>query len=231
MTAEQVRAALDAALRTQVELNPADPYQMVLDEFVGYLNEQPWLRAEVRPAGGGKAPGAIRLVIWPRYQRSLATNLHLLLIQGNGARVLGDGSVFGSPEELDQFLVASLQSPSVAETLREFRRMASEDVEGYLRVKALRALTVNDVSVIVPHADQVKLADAAEAGGGAELEVLVELLRPPPLGRYQADADYRFLKAGGYAMTISEKTEMVDEKTVKVHGTVMSANDTPHSEE
>ncbi len=231
MTAEQVQAALDAALKTQVELNPADPYQKVLNEFVGYLNGQPWLRAEVRPVAGGKVPGALRLVIWPRSQRSLAMTMHSLLLQGGTARVLrDDGAELTSPERLDQYLLDSLQLPSMAETLREFRRMSSEDVEGYLRVKALRSLTVNDVSVIVPHASQVKLADAAEGDGG-ELDVLVALLNPAPLGKYQPDADYRFLNTGGYAMSLSKKTEMIDDKTVKVTGTVMSAKDTPYSED
>jgi hypothetical protein len=231
MTAEQVQAALDAALNTEVELNPKDPYQRVLSEFVDNLNKQTWLRAEVRPVAEGKAPGALRLVIWPRYQRSLATTLHSLLLQGGSARVVrDDGAVLTSPESFDQYLLDSLQSPRAAETLREFRRISSEDAEGYLRVKALRALTVNDVSVIVPHAEQVKLADAAEAGG-AELEVLVELLHPAPLGKYQTDADYRFLNAGGYAMIIGKKTETVRERIVKVTGTVMSAKDTPYSEE
>ena len=231
MTAEQVQAALDAALRIYVELNPADPYQKILHEFVGCLNKQPWLRAEVRPVANGKVPWALRLVIWPRYQRSLATTLHSLLLQGGTARVLSDaGSVFSSPETLDQHLLDSLHVPSVAETLREFKRMSSEDVEGYLRVKALRALTVNDVSVIVPHAEQVRLADAAEGDGG-ELELRVALLNPAPLGKYAPDADYRFLNAGGYAMTLSRKTERVDDRTVKVTGTVMSAKDTPYSED
>lgn len=231
MTAEQMQAALDAALKTELELNPADPYQKVVRDFVGFLNSQSWLRAEVRPVAGGKVPGALRLVIWPRYQRSLATTLHSLLLQGGTARVPSDaGTVFSSPERLGQHLLDSLQVPSVAETLREFKRMSSEDVEGYLRVKALRALTVNDVSVIVPHAEQVKLADAAEGDGG-DLELLVALLNPAPLGKYAPDADYRFLNAGGYAMTLSKKTEMVDDRTVKVTGTVMSAKDTPYSDD
>lgn len=231
MNANDVEAALEAALKTQVELDPSDPYQKVVQDFVGHLNAQAWLRAEVRPVAGGKAPGALRILLWPRYQRSVATTLHTIFLQGGRARVVGgSGGELASPEALEKHLVASLGHPSVVETLREFRRLSAEDVEGYLRVKNLRALTVNDVSVIVPHAEQARLADAAEAGDGKEIELRVHLLRPPPLGRYQQDADYRFLNAGGYAMRLM-RTEPIDERTVKVDGTVLSPEVTPAAEE
>jgi hypothetical protein len=231
MNANDVQAALDAALKTQVELDPSDPYQKVVQDFVGHLNAQAWLQAAVRPVAGGKAPGALRVILWPRYQRSMATTLHTIFLQGGRARVVGgSGGELASPAALEEHLVASLGHPSVIETLREFRRMSAEDVEGYLRVKNLRALTVNDVSVIVPHAEQVKLADAAEAGG-KEIELRVQLLRPPPLGKYQQDADYRFLKAGGYAMALQARTEPIDDRTVKVVGTALSPDETPAVED
>ena len=191
---------------------PCTQWDGLLEEFCGWLNEKygSFLRAALAESA---APRVRHVKIWPRGQRNTQSIILSVYMTDVIARVLGkDTPELKTESEFNQYLADFVRLPAFHASLDAFKELASQPVEGVLRVGANRNTPLlADVAVQVPPDQQHRLADASEATRPEHIDRLYVL--PSSRGRggaYNSQTKPAWLVAGGYALSIDHGSDSKD---------------------
>ena len=116
-----------------------------------------------------------------------------------------------SVDELTQILNDFLSLPAFQETIDELLDQAKFPVEGFLRQRPM-TISRGDVMFEVPHAQQKKLAQAAESGSGQDVCLLLNISTFVGAGTLVDGAKYVRLESAGYALGTSESPVKTEDK-------------------
>jgi len=189
-------------------------WDRILMDFCGWLNEEHkgFLGASLNEAWGDYgAPRVRTLRLWPWGQRNVQRTVLAVQTSGETAVVLGgDPCEIREEADFNNWLVDFFRNPRFRDTLETMKDLASQPVEGELRVGADRKMrSLSDVTVEVPPDQQRRLADASEAKIVGRIDQIYVM---PATGRvwgatYSEETKPTWLIAGGYALKIDPRSD------------------------
>jgi hypothetical protein len=189
---------------------PATQWDGILGEFRDWLNEiyGEFLKASLTESA---APRVRHVKLWPRGQRNAQSIMLSVYVTETSARVLGkETPELKTEEDFKQYLAEFVRLPGFHDSLETFKEVASQPVEGLLRVGADRNTAVlADVAVEGPPDQQHRLADASETMPPEHIDRLYVVLPAERVwgGTYNAQTKPIWLLAGGYALLIDDGSD------------------------
>jgi len=188
---------------------PATRWDRILGEFREWLNEAygNFLKASLTDSA---APRVRHVKLWPRGRRNAQSIMLSVYVTETSVRVLGEETPeLKMEEDFKQYLADFVRLPAFHASLESFRQLASEPVEGVLRVGADRSKALlADVAVNVPPDQQHRLADAAETTSPEHIDRLYVVPSERTRGGiYTAQTKPIWLLAGGYALEIDDGSD------------------------
>ncbi len=189
-------AEWDAAYEEAGQNPPVPPegnMREVLDDFVEWLKTKPFVDAALRTGAG---PGVWRIVIWPKLRPAESMTLVTLWFKDKCAV-----SVLGLQQ--DEFNDSSRFETYLKNLITEFRDGMNDiearfkgDADGMLRFHSPEHMTMDDASVIIPHEDFVRLA---EADSGELIKIRVDTSHNK---RFDVTTSYKYLTAAGHVLEL-----------------------------
>ncbi|KYF48027.1 hypothetical protein BE08_19970 [Sorangium cellulosum] len=210
---QQIRDAIRAA-RTKAKVQPGDPFKQVLDEVVAGLTDE---LVEARLTSG---PGG-RWTLWlsPAHRPARAVAILTVVLTASGAEVLLDPKRSATtPDELAEILKRFVTEPEFLETLEVLGELASEPVEGFLRVTP-RTVSRDDIMVEVSPALQGEIARAV----GSDIKLDVAVSSFPGAGKFAPGVKYTVLESGGFSISLSHDVTQSENGTLTLIGHVERA--------
>lgn len=207
---QQIRDAIRAA-RNKAKVPPGDPFKQVLDEVVAGLTDE---CVEARLTSG---PGG-RWTLWlsPAHRPGRAVAVLTVVLTASGAEVLLDPQRSATtPTELAEILKRFVTEPEFLETLEVLGELASQPVEGFLRVTP-RTVSRDDVMVEISPAQQGEIARSV----GTDIKLDVPVSSFPGAGTFSPGVKYTVLESGGFSISLSRDVTQSENGTLTLMGHV-----------
>jgi hypothetical protein len=207
---EEIREAIRAAKATP-EASAGDPFKRILDEVAKGLSDG---SVEARVVG---APGG-RWTIWvsPAHRPGVSFSMPSVVLSAGKAEVIGQPrQTAATPAELADLLKGFVTTPTFLASLQEFAELASQPVEGFLRVEA-KTVSRDDLLLEVAPEVQRQIAESV----GRELTLQLPLAKLPFAGTFKRDVPYKVLEAAGYSVTLERDVALEANGTLRIVGRV-----------
>lgn len=212
---DRVKAAV--AVTSPVQRSP---FRRVLEEFVASLNENPWLRAELR----ANPSGYFSLVLGPKYRRDVSTILFTVALGPRSVVVLGaKTSEITDEEGLGQFLADFVEKTAFPATVASFQEIQSEDVPGLLRVQRSLENDTLPIPVVVEASRHNELAKRAMEGNvDVPFDIDVVLMGTRAV---EEQTEFTSLESGGFGLRIMGARRHGN--VLRLHGDVLPLLELP----
>lgn len=193
--AEKVKKTVETVVAS-ADSEPAKQYRAVLDQLCRGLDEL-GIGARIT---NEKDPRQMHLYMHPLYQPTRGSSMLRFSLDGSDIIIFGETTTrLKSAEDLEAWLLEFLKLPAFIESLHLLRDAAKDPVEARLRVSERMPYAQGDIVVVVPPADQQKLAKAQQ---GEQVTIEVEPLQFPGNGQFDKDIHHQILESAGIKLRV-----------------------------